>query len=260
MFVSPLQLLSNSQIYVSGDVTVEEGAAIAPGVILQAEPNSKIRIGAGACIGLGTIIHARQGTLVIEAGVILGTGVLIVGAGKIGANACIGSGVTILNPAIKDSEMLAAGALIGDQSRQLGAMPKVSESIMGDESRQQQPETSMPKVSEPIMGDESRQQPETSMPKVSEPIMGDKHGQKPKTSMPKVSEFFPPVVKPSPIAQEIIEEVPAPVKEERSPETAKSPPTIFHGQAHINSLLTIMFPHRVSFNIDQNGNASDSSE
>jgi carbon dioxide concentrating mechanism protein CcmN len=219
MFVSPLQLLSNSQIYVSGDVTVEEGAAIAPGVILQAEPDSKIRIGAGACIGLGTIIHARQGTLVIEAGVILGTGVLIVGAGKVGVNACIGSGVTILNPAIKDSEMLAAGALIGDESRQLTAVPEVSESVIGDESRQQ-----------------------------------------PEKAMPKVSESIPPVVEPPPMAEEMIEEVSAPMKEERSPETAKSPPTIFHGQAHINSLLTIMFPHRVSFNTDQNSNAFGSSE
>jgi carbon dioxide concentrating mechanism protein CcmN len=249
MFVSPLQLLSNSQIYVSGDVTVEEGAAIAPGVILQADPNSKIRIGAGTCIGLGTIIHARQGTLLIEAGVILGTGVLIVGAGKIGVNACIGSGVTILNPAIKDSEMLAAGALIGDQSRQLTAGSKVSESINADQTQ------TLPGVSDSI----DRDQPST-VPKVSESIIGDESHQKPENSIPEVSESVPPVVEPPPMAKEIMEEVSAPMKEERSPETANSPPNIFHGQAHINSLLTIMFPHRVSFNTDQNGNAFGSSE
>ncbi|OCQ97238.1 carbon dioxide concentrating mechanism protein [Oscillatoriales cyanobacterium USR001] len=232
MFVSPLQLLSNSQIYVSGDVTVEEGAAIAPGVILQAEPNCKIKIGAGACIGLGTIIHARQGSLVIEAGVILGTGVLIVGAGKVGVNACIGSGVTILNPAIKDSEMLAAGALIGDESRKLNAGQEVSELIVKEGNHQEL--TVKPEVSKSIIEDESPQEEEKVMSEVPESV--------------------------PPIAEEMTEDVWAQVKEERSPETVNSPPTIFHGQAHINSLLTIMFPHRVHFNIDQNSNLSGSSE
>ncbi|MBD0343074.1 MAG: carbon dioxide concentrating mechanism protein, partial [Microcoleus sp. Co-bin12] len=84
MYLSPLQLSSNSQILMSGDVVVNEGAAIAPGAILQAEPGSRISIAAGACIGLGVILHAREGTLEIGAGVILGAGVLVVGAGTIG--------------------------------------------------------------------------------------------------------------------------------------------------------------------------------
>ena len=249
MLVSPLQLLSNSQIYVSGDVTVEEGAAIAPGVILQADPNSKIRIGAGTCIGLGTIIHARQGTLVIEAGVILGTGVLIVGAGKIGANACIGSGVTILNPAIKDSEMLAAGALIGDQSRRLTAGSKVSESLNGDQTQ------TLPGVSESLNGDQPSKVSEASKSIIEEVIP-----QKPEQAMPQVSESTSPMVESPPNPAKMTEEASAPIKEEESPKTVNSPPNIFHGQAHINSLLTIMFPHRVSFNADQNGNAFSSSE
>jgi carbon dioxide concentrating mechanism protein CcmN len=231
MYVSPLQLLSNSQIYVSGDVTVDEGAAIAPGVILKAEPDSKIIIGAGTCIGLGTIIHARQGILVIESGVILGTGVLIVGAGKIGVNACIGSGVTILNPAIQDSQMLAAGSLIGDESRQV-RMLEVSKSTIGDRSRQ----IGMPEISESIVADRSPQLTET----------------------PEVSESVAPVAAPPP-PPEMVEEIPTPPKEERSPETVNSPPTIFHGQAHINSLLTIMFPHRAYFK-DQNLNSPGSGD
>lgn len=129
MYVSPLQLLSNSQTYVSGDVTIDEGAAIAPGVILQAEPDSKITIASGACLGMGTILHARGGTLIVEAGAILGTGVLVVGSGKIGVNACIGSGATILNPAIKQSQLLAAGVLIGDDSRQVTEMSEVAELV-----------------------------------------------------------------------------------------------------------------------------------
>ncbi|HLO49166.1 MAG TPA: carbon dioxide concentrating mechanism protein [Kamptonema sp.] len=196
MYVSPLQLLSNSQIYVSGDVTIDESAAIAPGVILQAEPDSKIAIAPGACIGMGSILHARGGTLIVEAGAILGTGVLVVGSGKIGVNACIGSGATILNPAIEQSQLLAAGVLIGDDSRQVT---------------------------------------ETAMPEVVESV-----------SLP---------VEPPQTAEAKTEEVPTPTTEERSPAPLNSP-GIMHGQAHINSLLTTLFPHRAYFKNDQNGHSS----
>ena len=118
MYLSPLQLSSNSQILMSGDVVVNEGAAIAPGVILQADPGSRISIAAGACIGMGVIIHAREGNLDIGAGVILGAGVLVVGAGTIGANACIGAGTTLIDPCIAQMQILPAGSLIGDSSRQ----------------------------------------------------------------------------------------------------------------------------------------------
>ncbi|MBE9186002.1 carbon dioxide concentrating mechanism protein, partial [Microcoleus sp. LEGE 07076] len=73
MYLSPLQLSSNFQILMSGDVVVNESAAIAPGVILQADPGSRISIAAGACIGMGAILHAREGDLDIGAGAILGT-------------------------------------------------------------------------------------------------------------------------------------------------------------------------------------------
>lgn len=126
MYRAPLQPISNAQVYVSGDVTIEEGTAVAPGAILQADPDSRIIIAPGVCIGMGAILHARQGTLEVEAGAVLGAGVLVIGAGKIGANACIGSGVTLLNPAVKQHQALPAGALIGDTSRQIGVTPEDS--------------------------------------------------------------------------------------------------------------------------------------
>ena len=205
MYVSPLQLLSNSQIYVSGDVTVDEGAAIAPGVILKAEPDSKIAIASGACIGMGTILHARGGTLIVEAGVILGTGVLVVGSGKIGVNACIGSGATILNPSIENSQMLAAGSLIGDDSRQVTATPDA---------------------------------PELAPPPVE------------------VSPTAPPIAQP--VAEQIPPPVPEPMKEERSPSPSISL-GIMHGQAHINTLMTTLFPHRAYFKNDENGKSPPAS-
>jgi len=152
MYLSPLQLSSNSQILMSGDVVVNEGAAIAPGVILQADPGSRISIAAGACIGMGVILHAREGNLDIGAGVILGAGVLVVGSGTIGANACIGAATTLLDPCIPQMQILPAGSLIGDSSRQVVAeatapenaeaiTPQVDRPINPPEPPETQPQT-----------------------------------------------------------------------------------------------------------------------
>lgn len=118
MHLPPLQPISNSQFYVSGNVTVAPGAAIAPGVLLQADPDSEITIASGVCIGMGAILHAHQGKLEIEEGTNIGTGVLIIGNCKIGTNACIGSMTTIFNSSVSRGEVIAPGSLIGDNSRQ----------------------------------------------------------------------------------------------------------------------------------------------
>lgn len=115
--MSPLSAIGNFNSYQSGEVTIDPSAAIGLGVILQAPPNSKIIIAAGVCIGMGTVLHAADGILEIEAGAILGAGVLVVGAGKIGTNACIGSATTILNCSIEPGQVIAPGSLIGDNSR-----------------------------------------------------------------------------------------------------------------------------------------------
>jgi carbon dioxide concentrating mechanism protein CcmN len=115
-------------------VTVHPTAAIAPGVLLQADPDSQLIIGAGVCIGIGSVLHAHQGVLEISAGAILGSGVLIVGRGKIGANACIGSSVTILHPAIEPEQFVKPGSLLGDTSRSICL---------------EEPETDQPTSSEP---------------------------------------------------------------------------------------------------------------
>lgn len=123
MYSPPLQPLSNSNSLVSGDVTIDPSAAIAPGVLLLAEPNSRIVIAAGVCIGMGSIIHARQGTLEVDPGAVLGAGVIVVGSGNIGANACIGSSTTILNSSIQPQQVVSPGSLIGDESRQILETP-----------------------------------------------------------------------------------------------------------------------------------------
>lgn len=114
MNLPPLQPISNSHFYVSGDVTIDPNAAIAPGVILQADPDSRIVIAAGVCIGMGVILHAYEGTLEVETGVNLAAGVLVVGKAKIGANACIGSATTIFNCSIESSQVVPPGSLLSE--------------------------------------------------------------------------------------------------------------------------------------------------
>lgn len=214
MYLSPLQLSSNSQILMSGDVVVNEGAAIAPGVILQADPGSRILIAAGACIGMGVIIHAREGTLEIGAAVILGAGVLVVGAGTIGANACIGAGTTLINPCIDKMQIMAAGSLIGDTSRQAAAEATAVAPTAAPTSPET-PEATTPPVDRPIDPPEPPQtQPQTPPETATEP--------------------------PESTAAE-------------QPQPGETP-TILYGQAHINRLLGTLFPHRQAFNrSEENG-------
>jgi carbon dioxide concentrating mechanism protein CcmN len=119
VYLPPLQAMHDSQVYISGDVTIHPNAAIAPGVLLQASPGSSIIIAAGACIGMGAVLHSYDGILEIQEGASLGAGVLMVGAGVIGANACIGSQCTLLNTSVETKILVPSGSVLGDGSRQL---------------------------------------------------------------------------------------------------------------------------------------------
>lgn len=119
MYSPALQPVSNSEIYIFGDVEIHPSAVIAAGVILQAAPGNKILIGAGACIGMGSVLNAYLGDIKIESGVILGAGVLIIGHSTIGKNACLGTVTTIFNASVDSMAILPPGSLIGDTSRQI---------------------------------------------------------------------------------------------------------------------------------------------
>ncbi|MBF2028630.1 MAG: hypothetical protein IGS48_18010 [Oscillatoriales cyanobacterium C42_A2020_001] len=119
MSLRSLQLrpISTSHYYTSGDVTIQAGVAIAPGVLLQADPDSRIVIKAGACIGIGAILHAHNGVLEIGEGANIGAEVLLIGHVQVGANACIGAASTILNTRVEWGQIIPPGSLIGDSSR-----------------------------------------------------------------------------------------------------------------------------------------------
>ncbi len=104
-------------VHLDGNVSIDPTAAIAPGVLLQAEADSRITIGAGVCIGAGTIVHASGGNIDIGAGVCIGRGVLIVGSGEIDRNACIGAGSTVMNPQIEAGDVIPTHSILGDTSR-----------------------------------------------------------------------------------------------------------------------------------------------
>ncbi|MGB3535099.1 MAG: carbon dioxide concentrating mechanism protein [Microcoleaceae cyanobacterium] len=154
----------------SGDVILAPSAAIANGVLLHANPDSQIVVGAGVCIGVGTILHAYQGILEIQIGATIGARVLMLGSGKVGVNACIGSGSTLIDPAIKAEQVVASGSLMGDNSR------KLEENENGSSETSAQPD--------PVKTPEPESEPESST--VSSPSEPKIAKEKPKFPQPKV--------------------------------------------------------------------------
>jgi carbon dioxide concentrating mechanism protein CcmN len=119
MYLQPIQAMQDSQICMSGDVTIHPSAAIAPGVLLLANEGSQIVIGAGACIGMGAVLHAAEGVLEVQDGASIGAGVLFVGNGTIGTQSCIGSSSTLFNTSVPPQTLVPSGSLLGDRGRQV---------------------------------------------------------------------------------------------------------------------------------------------
>jgi carbon dioxide concentrating mechanism protein CcmN len=160
MYLPSLHPISNSDFYVSGNVNIHPSAAIAPGVLLQADPESQIIIAAGVCVGMGTILHAHQGILEVESGANIGTGVLIVGKSKIGTNACIGSMTTILNSDLGRGEVVPPGSLIGDASRQSDQKPEATTTLVFESSSNHQVSEGPAAVTTPDESSLNQQAPE----------------------------------------------------------------------------------------------------
>ncbi|MDJ0594567.1 MAG: hypothetical protein QNJ72_32095 [Pleurocapsa sp. MO_226.B13] len=129
----------NKDIRISGDVEIHPTASLAPGVILQAAPDCRIVIGADVCIGMGVIINACIGSIEIDTGAILGSGVLIVGASKIGNNACIGTAVTIFQADVEAMKVIEPGSVLGDTSRKLNLAPDNQEQNNAERSSSPSP-------------------------------------------------------------------------------------------------------------------------
>jgi carbon dioxide concentrating mechanism protein CcmN len=97
-----------------GQVMVAAGVAQASNVILGAAPGCRLVISAGVCLGSDVIVQASRGDLVIEPGANLGSGVLVVGRGRIGPHACIGANSTLIDPNLKTGQVIPPNSLVGD--------------------------------------------------------------------------------------------------------------------------------------------------
>jgi carbon dioxide concentrating mechanism protein CcmN len=202
---------------VSGDVTIHEGAAIAPGVLLLADPNSRIVIHAHACIGTGTILHAHDGTLEIGEGSVLGVGVLLVGALHIGDRACIGSATTIFNCSIKKGAIVASGSLLGVDS---------TVASCGCEVATDDDEVFAPGFCPPPPPVEASKESETP-----EPTSKSTESSPEPTNQPS---------EPTPEDSDEIESPPSP------PEPTRN--GTVYGQMYVNQLLVKLFPHQQRLN------------
>jgi carbon dioxide concentrating mechanism protein CcmN len=107
-----LDPITATQHVVVGDVVIAAGVAIAPGVLLQADPGSRIVLRSGVCLGMGCVIHASGGEISIGVSANLGAGVLVVGATTIGDRALVGAGTTVFGQAIEPGAMIAPSSLL----------------------------------------------------------------------------------------------------------------------------------------------------
>lgn len=209
-------LVSDAHFYVSGNVTVHPSAAIAPGVMLQADPDSHLIVAAGVCIGVGCVLHAHGGLLELEAGSTLGSGVLIVGRGKIGANACIGAMTTIIDSSVPAKEMVSPGSLIGDRSRQV---------VIVEASTPYEQSPASPS-SHSVNEQNTQQVEQSAAPSPAE--------------APNVAE--PETPPPEPAPQEQSE--PGSASESAESGTVR----VVYGQTYVQRMMVAMFPHRSPLN------------
>ncbi len=120
-YLPPLEPIGDFRSYVCGDVVIDQTAAIAAGVLIQADQGGRVTIAAGVCIGMGTVIHAQDGLLEIGAGANLGAGVLVYGSSKIGEGACIGASSSIVKAVIAKGAIVPPCSLISGAAESVEA-------------------------------------------------------------------------------------------------------------------------------------------
>ena len=251
MSVSLLQLGDRFDTYIHGDVIIHPSAVLAPGIILQAATNSRIVIGAGVCLGMGSILQVSEGILEIEAGANLGAGFLMVGQGKIGANACIGAATTVFNYSVAPGQVIASGSILGDTSRQV-----VEPSAEKPESSDSQPEK--PEKEEQVISS-------TQLSVAA--FLEFKHQSTPVSPpSPTPKSQSPPVEETAVVSDSTSEETTLPESTEECSEKLKPSEsnlethnifgTQIYGQGSINRLLSTLFPHRQSLGNQNSDNSS----
>ncbi|MBD2295536.1 transferase [Anabaena sphaerica FACHB-251] len=255
MSVPLLRLSDRFDSYISGEVNIHPSAVLAPGVILQAATDSKIIIGPGVCIGMGSILQVNEGILEIEAGANLGAGFLMVGSGKIGSNACIGAATTVFNCSVAPQQLVPPGSILGDSSRQIDenqTEARTSTNTTSTNPPEPQPQEKVinsTQFSAAAFIDFKQQSTSVSPPSPT-----------PKSQSPPVAET--PLVTDSTSTETTLPGSPETNSQESETSPAKSEaPNTFgtqiYGQGNINRLLVTLFPHRQSLSDENSDNYSE---
>jgi len=148
-YLPPLEPIGDFRSYVCGDVVIDQTAAIASGVLIQADDGGKIIIGAAVCIGMGAVLHAQDGLLEIGAGANLGAGVLVYGTTKIGEGACIGASSSIVRAIIANGAIVPPCSLISGLE-QSAIVTATSESVVANSVERTVTETQIEITTEAI--------------------------------------------------------------------------------------------------------------
>ncbi len=273
MSVPPLRLSNNFDSYISGEVTIHPSAVLAPGVILQAAVNSKMIIGPGVCIGMGSILQVHEGTLEVEAGANLGAGFLMVGKGKIGANACIGSATTVFNYSVEPGQVVPPGSILGDTSRQIAQTKQPEASTNNPTSTsappQKEEENGLEGVKEKVISSTNFSAAAFVDFKQNKSISYFKSPATPESQSAAVEE---PVNKTDSTLEETAQESTEHDSDPTQPaiespndldptqpaiESPNSFGTQIYGQGSIHRLMTTLFPHRQSLNNPNSDNQSE---
>ncbi|MDB9439288.1 transferase [Dolichospermum lemmermannii CS-548] len=268
MSVSLLRLGDRFDAHIHGDVIIHPSAVLAPGVVLQAATNSKIVIGAGVCLGMGSILQVSEGILEIEAGANLGAGFLMVGEGKIGANACIGAATTVFNCSVAPGQVIPSGSILGDNSRQIVEPSAVQ--LESTNPPPEKPEESAEKLESPHSQPEKPEKQEKVFSSTQLSVaafLEFKHqstpvsppSPTPKSQSPPESETA--VVGDATSVETTLPESTETTTEDIEPsesdlETHNIFGTQIYGQGSINRLLSTLFPHRQSLGNENSNNSS----
>jgi carbon dioxide concentrating mechanism protein CcmN len=249
MSVPPLRLSNNFDSYISGDVTIHPSAVLAPGVILQAALNSKIIIGPGVCIGMGSILQIHEGTLEVEAGANLGAGFLMVGQGKIGTNACIGSATTVFHCSVVPGQVIPPGSILGDTNRLLSATEPEPTTNNASTHQQAAREKKTLIGRQRNKGESSNGEKTTSSTTVSGGFFLEVQHQSNSESVPATEEANESkVVEENPSLDASNLEAAAVESNQPTTESPNSFGTQIYGTSSIQRLLVTLFPHRQSLN------------
>jgi len=240
-----------------GNVTIHPQAAIAAGVVIQAAEDSQVIIEAGACIGVGVVIKAYHGTIVIEQGAVLGARVLIIGQGRIGNHACVGAATTIFNSSVESMLVINAYSVLGDFSRFVDLEIVENSSI----NEQVNPSIST-EINEEIKDPWDDQSSDQLNQNFVEPLNGQTESEKlgetlstleqenlivqleetqevlSETFTSVVDEVEPQLIN---ISESLTENSSENLETEINPESPKAPVV---GKVYINNLLLTLFPHR----------------